>query len=315
MQKRHLGNSGIEVGVIGLGCMGMSWVYGSTDQTQANRVINRAIDLGVTLFDTADIYGSFTNEEMLGRAIAGKRDKVILATKGGNVFDPVTRSMQRNGTPAHLKAACEASIKRLGVEVIDLYQLHRVDPQVPVEESVGAMAELVAAGKVRTIGLSECDITTLNRALKVHPIASLQSELSLWTKEVLAEILPWCKQNQVAFIPFAPLGRGFLTGAYRSVDVFDKTDFRTRLPRFQTGVIERNLKIVEQIEIVANRLNVTKAQIALAWVLAQGENVIPIPGTKKLEYLEENLQAESVRFTPEDLELLNQLPEPTGARY
>lgn len=318
MQQRRLGNSGLTAGEIGLGCMGMSWAYtergGSEEEYM--RVIHRAIDLGVTLIDTADIYGPFTNEELVGRALTGRRDQVVLATKGGLVVaDTATYQLEPNGTPEHLKAACEASLRRLRVEVIDLYQLHRPDPKVSIEESVGALAELMMEGKVRAIGLSECNVETLERAMKVAPIATLQSELSLWTRDVLPEILPWCQRHQVALLPFAPLGRGFLTGRYRSSEDFASTDFRARLPRFQPDALAANLALVDRVGIVADRLGATKAQVALAWVLAQGEQVIPIPGTKRIAYLEENVGAASVTLSPEDLTLLNELPPVVGTRY
>jgi aryl-alcohol dehydrogenase-like predicted oxidoreductase len=292
------------------------WTYGSISEAEASRLVQHALDQRVTLLDTADIYGPFTSEEIVGRAIKGRREQVVLATKGGLVVtDPTTRTMSNNGSPAHLKAACDASLRRLGVEVIDLYQLHRPDPRVSIEESVGALSELVAAGKVRAIGLSECDMPILERAIKIHPIATLQSELSLWTRDALAEILPWCQAHGVAFLPFAPLGRGFLTGRYRSASQFGSNDFRSRLPRFQEEALARNLAIVERVEEVARRHNATLAQVALAWVLAQGEQVIPIPGTKHKEYLDGNLGALEVALSQADLQELNQLPSAVGTRY
>ncbi len=316
MQTRVLGNSGLEVGAIGLGCMGMSWAYGAGDENESIQVIHRAIELGVTLFDTADAYGPFTNEVLVGRALKQHRDKVILATKCGLVVtDPATHQYGRNASPAYIQAACESSLKRLGVEVIDLYQLHRPDPEVPIEESVGAMAELVKQGKVRAIGLSECDLPTLERAYKVYPFSTLQSELSLWTRDVLDEILPWCKAHQVAFLPFSPLGRGFLTGRYQSQEQIDRSDFRANMPRFQEEAIKANQNLVDKIGEIGQRLGATKAQIALAWVLAQGEQVIPIPGTKRQQYLEENLGAANIHLSPADLTELNELPPAVGTRY
>lgn len=317
LQQRTLGNSGLQVSAIGLGCMSLSdWAYGSLPQTDAVRLVQYALDQGITLLDTADIYGPFTSEEIVGQAIRGRRDQVVLATKGGLVVDDrTTRAMHNDGSAAHLKAACDASLRRLGVDVIDLYQLHRPDPRVPIEESVGAMADLIAVGKVRAIGLSECDVPTLERAIKVHPIASLQSELSLWTRDVLSEILPWCKVHGVAFLPFAPLGRGFLTGRYRSTDKFSANDFRAKLPRFQEDTLAQNLAIVERVEQVARRHAATPGQIALAWTLAQGPQVIPIPGTKHSEYLDENIGAASITLSQADLEELNQLPSALGTRY
>lgn len=317
MQKRILGSSGLEVSAIGLGCMSLvDWTYGSVAEDDAIRLVQHALDQGVTLLDTADIYGPFTSEELVGRAIKGRREQVVVATKAGLVVtDRSMRAMRPDGSPAHIKEACDASLKRLGIEVIDLYQLHRPDPQVPIEESVGALADLVAAGKVRAIGLSECDVPTLERASKVHPIASLQSELSLWTRDALAEIVPWCQAHQVAFLPFAPLGRGFLTGRYRSSAEFGSSDFRSRLPRFQQEALAQNLAIVERVEAIARRHQVTPGQIALAWLLALDEQMIPIPGTKHIEYLDENIGALAVTLTSADMQELNQLPTPIGTRY
>ena len=317
VQQRTLGARGLQASAIGLGCMSLSdWTYGSIAESEAIRLVQHALDRGITLLDTADIYGPFTCEEIVGKAIKGRREQVVLATKGGLVVtDPTTRTMRSDGSPAHLKAACEASLRRLGVEVIDLYQLHRPDPRVPIEASVGALAELVAEGKVRAIGLSECDVPTLERASKIHPIATLQSELSLWTRDPLAEILPWCQAHGVAFLPFAPLGRGFLTGRYRSASQFGANDFRSGLPRFQSEVLAQNLVLVERVEEIARRHNATPGQVALAWTLAQGEQVIPIPGTKHREYLDENLGALEVALTQADLQELNHLPPAMGTRY
>ncbi|HLZ63426.1 MAG TPA: aldo/keto reductase [Ktedonosporobacter sp.] len=317
LQQRTLGSSGIQASAIGLGCMSLSdWAYGSFPEADAIRLVQHALDQGITLLDTADIYGPFTSEEIVGKAIKGRRDQVVLATKGGLVVtDRTTRAMRNDGSPAHLQAACDASLKRLGVDVIDLYQLHRPDPQVPIEETVGAMADLITAGKVRAIGLSECDVPTLERAIKVHPIATLQSELSLWTRDALAEILPWCQAHGVAFLPFAPLGRGFLTGRYRSSQQFDATDFRSRLPRFQQEALAQNLAIVDHVEAIARRHHAAPGQIALAWVLALGEQIIPIPGTKHSEYVDENLGALAISLSEADMQELNQLPSPAGTRY
>ena len=306
----------MEVGAIGLGCMGMSWAYGEGDEGESTAVIRRALDLGCTLIDTADMYGPFTNEELVGRALAGRRDEAVLATKCGNVVHDVeTFEIRRNGTPEHIRASCEASLRRLGVETIDLYYLHRVDPEVPIEESVGAMAELVTAGKVRALGLSETDVETLGRANAVHPITALQSELSLWTREPLAEVMPWCEEYGVAFVPFAPLGRGFLTGRYRSTEAFGEGDFRRRNPRFQREALEQNLALADHVRAVAERVGATPGQVALAWVLAQGEHVVPIPGTKRLAYLEENAGAVEVELGAEDLAELDALPAASGSRY
>ncbi len=315
METRNLGP--LEVGAIGLGCMGMTWAYGAGgEEAECIAVIRRALDLGVTHLDTADVYGPFRNEELVGRAIAGRRDEVVLATKCGIVADdPATFKMHFDGSPAHVREACEASLRRLGVETIDLYYLHRVDPEVPIEETVGAMAGLVAEGKVRALGLSEVDVATLERASSVHPIAAVQSELSLWTRDPLAAVLPWCAEHGAGFVPFSPLGRGFLTGRYRSAGLFEPGDFRGRLPRFQEEALQQNLVIADQVSAVAERLGVAAGQVAIAWTLAQGENVVPIPGTKRLAYLEENVGAASVRLGADDLAELNALPPPVGPRY
>lgn len=316
MQKRTLGNSNIEVGAIGLGCMGMTWAYGRGDDAESIEVIHQAIELGVTLFDTADAYGPYTNEELVGRALQGYRDRVTLATKCGLVVADAERFVYaRNARPDYIRAACEASLKRLGVDYIDLYQLHRPDPEVPIEESVGALAELVRQGKVRAIGLSECDVPTLERAYKVYPFATLQSELSLWTRDALPEVLPWCKAHNVAFLPYSPLGRGFLAGQIRSADNLNQSDFRASMPRFQGENLKTNLELVERVQEIAARYAATPAQIALAWVLAQGEQVVPIPGTKRQKYLEENLGAAALTLSDADLTELDHLPPPAGSRY
>jgi len=315
--QRRLGASGLLVGAVGLGCMGMSWAYGARerDGQQSIAVIHRAIELGATLIDTADIYGPFTNERLVGRALHGRRDQVVLATKCGLVVDdPATFAMHRDGSPAHIRHALEASLRRLTVDVIDLYQLHRVDEQVPLEESWGAMAELVAAGTVRAIGLSEVSVGELERAHAIHPVASVQSELSLWTRDPLAEVLPWCKAHDVAFIPFAPLGRGFLTGTITSSS-FDDDDFRARNPRFTPQALSSNLAIVERVKRIADRQHAAPAQIALAWALAQGTQVVPIPGTRHLNRVEENTSSAHIQLTSDDLAELDDAPAPTGSRY
>jgi aryl-alcohol dehydrogenase-like predicted oxidoreductase len=292
------------------------WTYGAVSETDAIRLVQHALDQGITLLDTADIYGPFTSEQVVGKAIKGRREQVVIATKGGMVVTNLApRTISHNATPAHLKAACDASLQRLDIEVIDLYQLHRPDPAVPIEETIGALSELVAAGKVRAIGLSECNIPTLERANRIHPIATLQSELSLWTRDGLTEILPWCQAHGVALLSYAPLGRGFLTGRYRESSQFSSTDFRSRLPRFQEAALAQNLALVEQVEQVAQRHHATPGQIALAWVLAQGNQVIPIPGTKHRAYLDENLGALDVVLSPADREELNHLPPTYGPRY
>jgi aryl-alcohol dehydrogenase-like predicted oxidoreductase len=316
---RFLGADGPAVGAIGLGCMGMSWAYGPSerDDEASTAVIRRALDLGVTLIDTSDVYGPFTNEELVGRALAGRRDEAVLATKGGLVADLSGErpSIVRSGHPDHLRAAIDASLQRLGVEVIDLYQLHRVDPDVPVEESWGALAEAVAAGKARAIGMSEATVDELDRAHAIHPVASLQSELSLWTRGALRDVLPWCEAHGAAFIPFAPLGRGFLTGAIAADRSFETSDFRAGNPRFSREAVDANQAIVDAVRAVAARLGVVPGQVALAWTLAQGEHVVPIPGTKRIAYLEENAAAASVTLSAEDLAELDALPEAVGSRY
>jgi aryl-alcohol dehydrogenase-like predicted oxidoreductase len=316
METRTLGSSEIAVSAIGLGCMPMSWAYGSGDDGESISVINRALELGVSFLDTSDVYGPFTNEELVGRAIAGRRDEVVIATKGGFVVeDRANYVLARDGRPEHIREACEGSLVRLGVDSIDLYYLHRVDPEVPVEDSYGVMAELVAEGKVRALGLSEVDVDTLERAQAIHPLAALQSELSLWTRGALADVLPWCAEHDVAFVPFAPLGRGFLTGQLPVDSTFGEGDFRRNNPRFQPEALEQNQAIVERVRAVAEQAGATPAQVAIAWVLAQGENVIPIPGTKRMRYLEENIGAADVVLSTETLAELDDLPTPAGTRY
>jgi aryl-alcohol dehydrogenase-like predicted oxidoreductase len=313
--KRRLAD--FEAGAIGLGCMGMTWAYGvdERDEQRSIEVIHRAIDLGVTLLDTADMYGPFTNEELLGRALEGRRDEVVLATKVGYVVDdPGTYTMHRDGRPEHVREGIEASLRRLRTDHVDLYQLHRVDPEVPIEETWGEMADLVAAGKVRAIGLSEATVEELERAHAIHPVASVQSELSLWTRDRLDDVLPWCREHGTAFIPFAPLGRGYLTGQV-TVESFDDRDFRARNPRFTREALEANVRIVSHVREVAERVGATPAQVALAWLLAQDERIIPIPGTKRIERLEENAAAAELQLGRDDLAALDATPAPVGARY
>ncbi|MFJ3159957.1 aldo/keto reductase [Streptomyces kanasensis] len=295
---RHLG--ALAVSAQGLGCMGMSHGYGAADDAQSIATLHRALDLGVTLLDTADFYGGGHNEELVGRAVAGRRDEVVLATKFGfaNRLGEPTRI---RGDAAYVRQACEASLRRLGVDHIDLYYLHRVDPQVPIEETVGAMAELVRAGKVRHLGLSEAGAATLRRAHAVHPIAALQSEWSLWTRDPEAEVVPVCRELGIGLVPFSPLGRGFLTGRYRSVDTLAAGDIRRGQPRFADGNIERNLAIVARLEELAAAKGITAGQLALAWVQHRGDDVVPIPGTRRQRYLEENLAALTVELSAEDL--------------
>jgi aryl-alcohol dehydrogenase-like predicted oxidoreductase len=308
--------AGRYTGPIGLGCMGMSWAYDADqrDDDASAAVIHRALDLGATLLDTADVYGPYTNEELVGRALEGRRDEAVLATKCGMTVEDVAEyRLGRDGRPEHVREAIDASLRRLGTDHVDLYQLHR-DPDVPVEETWGAMAAAVAAGKARAIGLSEVGVAELERAQAVHPVASVQSELSLWTRDALAEVLPWCAAHGAAFLPFAPLGRGFLTGQLQPRD-FAPGDFRRNNPRFAREAMDANLALVQRVRAVAERHGATPAQVALAWVLAQGDHVVPIPGTKRLERLEENVAAAHVRLSAEDLAELDSLPDAVGSRY
>jgi aryl-alcohol dehydrogenase-like predicted oxidoreductase len=317
MDQRRLGSSDLRVGAIGLGCMGMSWGYSASerDDDRSVAVIHRAIDLGVTLIDTADVYGPFINEELVGRALAGRRDEVVLATKAGMVAIRDGEMPRRDGRPEHLRAAVEASLGRLGTDVIDLWYLHRVDPEVPLEESWGAMAELVAAGKVRALGLSEVGVGELARAQAIHPVAALQSEVSLWTRDALGDVLAWCTEHDTALVPFAPLGRGWLTGRLAADTSFEDSDFRSRNPRFTADARSANVGIVDAVRAVAARHGAAPGQVALAWLLAQGPQVVPIPGTKRVEYLEENAGAAEVVLSAGDLAELDGLPAAAGARY
>jgi aryl-alcohol dehydrogenase-like predicted oxidoreductase len=306
----------LRVGRQGLGCMGMSEFYGTGDDTESIATIHRALDLGVTLLDTADMYGPFTNEQLVGRAIAGRRDEVVLATKFGNVRDPENPTKRSiNGRPEYVRQACDASLARLGVDHIDLYYQHRVDRDTPIEETIGAMAELVAAGKVRYLGLSEAAAPTIRRAHAVHPISALQTEYSIWTRDPEAEILPTTRELGIGFVPYSPLGRGFLTGAVRSVDQLEAGDFRRFNPRFQGDNLEANIRIVEVVGRVAKELGATAAQVALAWIYAQGDDLVPIPGTKRRTYLEENLGALNVTLSAEHVAELGEMAAPAGDRY
>jgi aryl-alcohol dehydrogenase-like predicted oxidoreductase len=318
MEQRKLGASGLAVSALGLGCMGMSEFYGARDDEESTRTIHRAIELGVTFFDTADMYGPFINEELVGRAIRPLRREVVVATKFGNVRGPNGERLGISGKPDYVRRACEASLRRLGVDVIDLYYQHRVDPETPIEDTVGAMSRLVEEGKVRFLGLSEAAEGTIRRAVKIHPIAALQTEYSLWTRDVETGILAACRELGIGFVAYSPLGRGFLTGAFRSRDALAETDFRRSSPRFQDENIARNLAIVERIERVAERLSCSAGQVALAWLLARGRDIVPIPGTKRRVYLEENADALAVRLTPEDLDALDAaapLGATAGLRY
>ena len=289
MEERYLGRSGLKVSAMGLGCMGMSEFYGTGDPAESMATIHRAIDLGITFLDTADMYGHGANEELVGKAVAGKRAQVVLATKFGIVRDPSDPSKRGiDGRPEYVRSACEASLRRLGVETIDLYYQHRVDPAVPIEETVGAMAELVREGKVRYIGLSEPGPETLRRAHRVHPIAAVQSEYSLWSREPETEIIPACRQLGVGFVPYSPLGRGFLTSRIRSVEDLPQGDYRARTPRFQKENLEKNRKLLDALEEIARKHQMTPAQVALAWIYAQGPEIVPIPGAKTVAHLEEN---------------------------
>ncbi len=313
METRTLGKSGLKVSALGLGCMGMSEFYGPRDDEESIATIHRALDLGVTLLDTADIYGPFTNEELVGRAIKGRRNQVVLATKFGIVRDPGNPQVRGvSGKPDYVRKACEASLRRLGVETIDLYYQHRVDPNTPIEETVSAMARLVSEGKARFLGLSEAGPETLRRACKVHSITALQSEFSLWSRDPEAEILPTCRALGIGFVAYSPLGRGFLTGKIQKFEDLAPDDYRRHSPRFQGENFKRNLDLVSRIQELATEKHCTATQLALAWVLAQGKDVVPIPGTKRREYLEENLGAVEVRLTPGDLKRIDEVA-PRGA--
>jgi aryl-alcohol dehydrogenase-like predicted oxidoreductase len=312
MESRELGRSGLEVSAEGLGCMGMSEFYGSADQKQAREVIDRALDLGIDFLDTADMYGPFTNEELVGRAIAGRRDEVVVATKFGNVRGPNGERLGVRGDAEYVRQCCEDSLRRLGVEQIDLYYQHRVDPRVPIEETVGAMADLVAAGKVAHLGLSEAAPETIRRAHATHPIAALQTEYSLWSREPEDEILPAVRELGIGFVAYSPLGRGFLTGSIRSLEDLDEDDFRRVNPRFEGENFDRNLELVARVGELAAEKDVAPGQLALAWVLAQGEYVVPIPGTKRLAYLEQNVAAAEIELSAEDLARID-AAAPVGA--
>ncbi|MDX6427561.1 MAG: hypothetical protein QOD52_2966 [Gaiellaceae bacterium] len=305
MKTRRLGQN-LEVSALGLGCMGMSEFYGTADEGEAIATIHRAIELGVTFLDTADMYGPFTNERLVGRAIADRRDKVVLATKFGNERNEDGSWVGINGRPEYVHKACDASLERLGTDYIDLYYQHRVDLDTPIEETVGAMKELVSAGKVRHLGLSEAAPDTIRRANAVHPITALQSEYSLWTRDPEDEILPTVRELGIGFVAYSPLGRGFLSGQIKSLDDLDADDYRRQAERFQGDNFQKNLDLVAKIEEIASEKRVTPSQLALAWVLAQGEDIVPIPGTKRIKYLEENVGAVDVQLTEDDLRRIDE---------
>ena len=316
METIALGSQGLQVSRQGLGCMGMSEFYGPGDDEESIATIHRALELGVTFFDTSDMYGPYTNEVLVGRALAGRRDEAVIATKFGIVRDPGDPARRGvNGRPEYVRRCCEGSLGRLGVDTIDLYYQHRVDPDTPIEETVGAMAELVAEGKVRCLGLSEAAPATIRRAHRVHPISALQTEYSIWSRQPEAEILPTLRQLGIGFVPYSPLGRGFLTGTLRSIDDLDETDFRRYQPRFQGDNLAANIAIVEVIDQLASVKGCTPGQVALAFVHAAGRDVAPIPGTKRRRYLEENVAALDVELTEEDLAVLDTVAPARGDRY
>ncbi|MEO8503833.1 MAG: aldo/keto reductase [Acidobacteriota bacterium] len=316
MKTRALGNTGCSIASIGLGCMGMSEFYGTTDEAESLATLERALDLGVSFWDTADMYGSGENERLLAKVLARRRAEVVVATKFGNVRGPQGSFLGISGRPEYVRTACDASLDRLGIECIDLYYQHRVDPEVPIEDTVGAMADLVSAGKVRFLGLSEASASTLKRAAAVHPIAALQTEYSLWTRDIEAEILPTCRTLGVTLVAYSPLGRGFLTGRFRSLDDLEANDWRRANPRFQGENLAENQILAERIREQASAKGCTPAQLALAWLLAQGTNIVPIPGTRKRSRLEENAAAADLELTgPEADALAAALPDAAGTRY
>jgi len=318
MQERRLGKNGLSVSSIGLGCMGMSEFYGAHDDQQSIKTIHRALDLGIDFLDTADMYGVGRNETLVGQAIRDRRDRVVLATKFGNVRGSDGSFLGVNGKPDYVKSACEASLRRLGVEVIDLYYQHRVDPNTPIEETVGAMAKLVREGKVRHLGLSEAAPATIRRAHAVHPIAALQSEYSLWSREPEDEILPVCRELGIGFVAYSPIGRGFLSGKIRSINDLEADDRRRLFPRFQGENFQRNLDLVKRIEEIAKRKKVLPSQLALAWLLTRGPDILPIPGTTQIPHLEENIAATEITLSPEEIASIEKIAPSgiaSGLRY
>ena len=318
MERRELGRNGFKVSALGLGCMGMSQSYGQGNEEESIATIHRAIELGVTLFDTADVYGAGANEILVGKALKSYRNKVTIATKFGNVRTTDGTRLGINGKPEYVRQACEASLKRLGIDTIDLYYQHRVDPNTPIEDTIGAMSRLVEEGKIRYIGMSEASAKTLRHANKVHQVTALQSEYSLWTRDVEKEILPTCRELGIGFVPFSPLGRGFLTGQIKDTSGFGERDFRKDNPRFVGENFKKNLEFVKKIESLAAEKKCTAGQIALAWVMAQGSDIVPIPGTKRRKYIEENVAAIDVILSNDDLVRLSEIAPPgvaAGARY
>ena len=318
LPHRTLGQEGLGVSALGLGCMGMSDFYAGRNDDESVATIRRALDIGIDFLDTADVYGPFTNERLVGRAIKGRRDEVVLATKFGNERAEDGTFVGVNGRPEYVRKACDGSLQRLGTDRIDLYYQHRVDRSVPIEETVGAMADLVRAGKVRHLGLSEASPATIRRAVREHPIAALQTEYSLWTRDPEDEVLPTCRELAVGFVAYSPLGRGFLTGRFRTIDDLPPDDYRRQSPRFQGDNFQRNLDLVKRVEAIARRKRCTSSQLALAWVLAQGEDIVPIPGTKQRKYLEENTRALEVELSAGDLEELDEVAPrgvAAGERY